>query len=139
MIKKKCLNCNFELIFRHKKKFCSNKCQIEYQYKTFIHFWKKGKVSGTKGIHTKFISGHIRKYLLDKYNNCCSICEWSKQHPITKKIPLEIDHIDGDSENNKEINLRLLCPNCHALTPHFKNLNKGNGRKWRADKYIKNI
>jgi hypothetical protein len=34
--------------------------------------------------------------------------------------------------------LRVLCPNCHALTPFYKNMNRGNGRKWRMDKYIKN-
>ena len=57
---------------------------------------------------------------------------------MTGHVPLEIDHIDGDAENNIETNLRVLCPNCHSLTPHFRNLNKGKGRKWRMKKYIKN-
>ncbi len=59
-----------------------------------------------------------------------------KKNPVTGKVPLEIDHIDGDSENNKEENLRLICPNCHSLTPSFRNLNKGKGRAWRI-KYLK--
>jgi 5-methylcytosine-specific restriction endonuclease McrA len=42
---------------------------------------------------------------------------------------------DGNSENNLEENLRLLCPNCHSLSPNFRNLNKGYGRKWRVNKY----
>lgn len=28
-------------------------------------------------------------------------------------LPLELDHIDGASLNNRAKNLRLLCPNCH--------------------------
>ncbi len=74
----------------------------------------------------------------EKFGNRCLACGWSSAHPVTGVVPLEIDHIDGNAENNSESNLRLLCPNCHALTPFYKNLNKGNGRKWRTDKYIKN-
>jgi Zn finger protein HypA/HybF involved in hydrogenase expression len=65
----------------------------------------------------------------------CSMCGWNKKHSITGHVPLEIDHIDGNSQNNIESNLRILCPNCHSLTPYFRNLNKGNGRKWRIEKY----
>lgn len=56
---------------------------------------------------------------------------WNKRHSVTQNVPLDIDHIDGNHKNNTENNLRLLCPNCHALTTNFKNLNKGNGRSWR--------
>lgn len=43
------------------------------------------------------------------------------------KIPLEVHHIDGDNQNNELNNLRLLCPNCHALTKNWrgKNINQG--------------
>lgn len=47
----------------------------------------------------------------------CSICELEKWRG--KKIPLELDHINGDRHNNKLENLRLLCPNCHAQTPTY--------------------
>ena len=40
-------------------------------------------------------------------------------------------YIDGHSENNSLPNLKLLCPNCHSLTPTYGFLNKGNGRKKR--------
>ena len=35
-------------------------------------------------------------------------------------IPLELDHINGDNGDNRLENLRLLCPNCHALTPTYR-------------------
>ncbi len=42
-----------------------------------------------------------------------------------KPIPLQIDHIDGNSDNNTEDNFRLLCPNCHAQTPTYSGKNAG--------------
>lgn len=111
--------------------FCSNKCQSLNIYFQYIKRWKEGLESGNKGIRTQTLSSHIRRYLFKKYKNQCSLCGWNILHPITKVVPLEVDHIDGNSENNKEENLQLLCPNCHALTPNFRNLNKGHGRAWR--------
>lgn len=123
--------------YRASYKYCSNRCQLEYQYSEYIKKWKLGLVDGGRGIKTRNISGHLKRYFLEKYGDKCSRCGWSERHPQTNKVPLELDHIDGDSENNAENNLRLLCPNCHSLTPSFKNLNKGNGRGWRKRKYIK--
>lgn len=45
----------------------------------------------------------------------CGITEWLKQ-----PVPLELEHIDGNSSNNDYSNLLLLCPNCHALTPTWR-------------------
>ncbi|GAA0453155.1 HNH endonuclease [Streptomyces olivaceiscleroticus] len=33
-----------------------------------------------------------------------------------RPMTLEIDHISGDWSDNRAENLRLLCPNCHAIT-----------------------
>ena len=126
----KCLSCG-KALKPHQQKYCSNICQHDSQYKDYIKDWKKGGNDGNRGVKTKLLSKHIRRYILEKYNSKCSKCNWSKKHPITKVVPLEIDHIDGDAMNNIESNLQLLCPNCHALTPHFRNLNRGNGRKNR--------
>ena len=85
-----CLNCNF--IIKSKNKYCSNKCQQEYQYKKYIYEWKCGLKSGMRGDYQ--ISMHIKTYLFKKFNNQCSRCGWSKINPYTGNIPLEIDHID---------------------------------------------
>jgi Zn finger protein HypA/HybF involved in hydrogenase expression len=77
------------------------------------------------------MSAHVRRYLHEKYQSECVKCGWGEINPTTGKTPLEIDHMDGDSENNREQNLRLLCPNCHSLTSTWKALNKGKGSKKR--------
>lgn len=51
-------------------------------------------------------------------------CAWCRRRKWrSKPIPLELDHIDGDHLNNQLLNLRLLCPNCHAQTPTYKGRN----------------
>lgn len=125
-----CLNCKKALI-AYQKKFCSNKCQSAFKYLIYVANWKTGLVDGNRGKITKNISEHIRKYITKKFGEKCSLCSWSEKNPKTNSVPLEIDHIDGNSENNHEKNLRLICPNCHSLSANFRNLNKGKGRVWR--------
>jgi hypothetical protein len=57
-------------------------------------------------------------------NKKCEECGWKK---ISKdgRLPLELDHINGDSRDNRIENLRILCPNCHSL----KLTHRGKNRK----------
>lgn len=129
MPREKCLNCGNETS-RVKYKYCSNICQIQFQYQIYIEKWKSGKINGLQSIG--IVSGHIKKYLRKKYNNKCCLCGWSKINPITGSVPLVADHIDGNWKNNIESNLRLICPNCDSLTPTYAGLNRGKGRNGRV-------
>ena len=131
---KLCKNCG-KVLENRQSIYCSLKCMSDYTYKEYISEWKMGKKSGSRGAYSTSL--HLRKYLFNKFDNKCSICGWSEKNPFTGKIPLEIDHIDGNYLNNKEENLRLLCPNCHSLTSTYKGANKGRGRSERS-KYCKN-
>jgi hypothetical protein len=74
-------------------------------------------------------SGRLRRRLINEGVLAlrCSGCKletWMDQ-----PIPLELHHIDGNHENNELTNLRLLCPNCHALTPTYRGKNKRSTSK----------
>lgn len=133
---KTCLTCG-KKVKRPFYKYCSNKCQFTYRYQEYIKKWKAGLVNGNRGIISKNISGHIRRYLAEKFGEKCFLCNWNKINPKTKRVPLEVDHINGNADDNNENNLRLICPNCHSLSSNFRNLNKGKGRSWRMTKYLK--
>ena len=123
-----CLNCNAKLS-RHSKKYCSNKCQLEYQQKQWEEKWLSGEISGFyETNHWGHVPDRIRTYLFNKFESKCSICGWGEINPYTGKIPLEVEHIDGNYKNNRPENLTLLCPNCHSLTETYRGANRGRGR-----------
>jgi len=81
----------------------------------------------------KFTAHTAKKYLLKTIGHVCSSCDLSEW--MGNPIPIQIDHIDGNSEDSSLNNVRLLCPNCHAQTPTFGIKNKGNGRFLRRQRY----
>lgn len=123
--KKFCINCNKELTNKQSK-YCSSKCQIDYQYNHKINEWKEGNLDGLSGKYGT--SRFIKKFLIEKHGEKCMECGWNEINPYTGNIPIELEHIDGDFTNNKEKNLKLLCPNCHSLTKTYKGANRGKGR-----------
>ena len=104
---------------------------------------KKSTETRLKKAKEKLLSGeytgsnhYVKKILTDllKVESKCQKCginEW-----FTQPIPLELDHIDGNSRNNDPDNLRLLCPNCHSLTPTWRGRNINNGKAKVSDEKI---
>lgn len=125
-INRYCVNCG-KLLVNSQKKYCSTKCQHEYKSKELINRWKNGEYDGTTAFRT---SAAIRNYMLKKSEYKCSKCGWGEVNPYTGLIPLQIHHINGDSTDNREENLQVLCSNCHSLTENFgsRNTNAPEGK-----------
>jgi hypothetical protein len=107
--------------------FCSNNCYKEFNKKKLFEQIESGV--------TSLSCNTYKKYLIEKYGNKCMECGWCEINPLSGKVPIELEHVDGDSTNNSLVNLKLLCPNCHSLTPTYKALNIGNGRHSRMIRY----
>ncbi len=123
-----CKGCSSEFIERPEQEYCTIKCSRKHREETYIKSWLSGNELG--GINGS-LNSYVRRWVKNKFNHRCMLCGWQEINPTTGKSPLNIDHIDGDSCNNSPDNLRLLCPNCHSLTPTYGSLNKGKGRPLR--------
>lgn len=94
------------------------------------HRWQEQKLLIERG-EADCSERLYKKYLIEVRGECCEVCGWAEVHSTTGKVPIEMHHVDGDSNNNLLENLQLLCPNHHSLTKTYKALNLGNGRKSR--------
>lgn len=102
--------------------YCSKDCKQA----DILQGWLEGK----RGSEWGNLPSLVRKYLFETRGRKCEICGWDEIHPVSGVVPVEIDHIDGDSRNHRIENLKILCPNHHALTPTYRNLNpRGRKRK----------
>lgn len=62
----------------------------------------------------------LKAGLLKKSCYECDLFSWRG-----KPLSLHLDHKDGDNQNHRLENLRLLCPNCHSQTPTYGGRNIG--------------
>lgn len=119
-----CINCNKENLWGRSKtnKYCDNVCQGEYK-------WKHETIPRIEnGECTHNSASTLKKYLIEKFGEKCFECGlencWND-----KPLSLQLDHKDGDSDNNYPKNIRLLCPNCHSQTDNFGSKGKGSRYK----------
>lgn len=119
-----CASCNTRLSGKFPTKVIEFK-QKESQLERTIRLVESGEL-----LHQMEVSirRHMRRYLLHKNGNICSICNTSEW--FGNKIPLVCDHIDGDSTNSNITNFRLICCNCDALLDTYKSKNRGKGRQY---------
>ena len=59
-----------------------------------------------------------KEKLYELYGKKCSRCDLSEWQG--EPLVLEMDHINGVRTDNRLDNCRLLCPNCHSMTPTWR-------------------
>ena len=122
---KECENCG-KVMSKTQNKYCNVECSIDGMYKNITL--------------PKFLAGElynnstIRKVLIKLFEAKCSECNVTSSWN-DKPLTLEVDHIDGNSDNCFPNNLRLLCPNCHSqqITSVGGIVNK---KKSKRNKYL---
>lgn len=55
-----------------------------------------------------------------------------------KKLQLQVDHINGNPIDNREENIRFICPNCHSQTENFSGNKNKKPAKFKKKKVKKN-
>lgn len=112
---------------RRQGPYCSWVCFNEDRYLRTGSFakwlagWQGGEISGTtKDGRPDF---RVRQALVFLRGQQCEQCGWDKVNPVSGRVPLHVDHVTGDRSRNRPEDVRLLCPNCHSLTPNYQHLN----------------
>jgi hypothetical protein len=77
-----------------------------------------------------------RRRVIEDQKYCCARCGLSQW--LGQDIPLEIDHRDGNNQNDSRENLEALCPNCHSLTDTWRGRNRPsrNGQSEISDELL---
>jgi hypothetical protein len=120
-----CIQCSKPLINRQSI-FCSLRCQADHRFDLAMRHWlDTGEAPGGNPALRKYIT-HLDGYKC----SCCGLFEWNGR-PIT----LEVEHKNGNSEDDSRDNVCLICPNCHSQTDTYKGKNRGKGRHARAQRY----
>lgn len=85
--------------------------------KPLVELLVNGRLCQTNTLKRRLIQERLKEPQCEG----CLLYEWCGE-----PIPLELDHVNGDRRDNRLGNLRLLCPNCHAMTPTYRGRNIGS-------------
>lgn len=78
--------------------------------------WSKGKQLKKSEKYSR--ASTLKPHLIRKRGHKCEMChntDW-----LNNPIVLEVHHLDGNTQNNMDENLQLLCCNCHAQTDNWR-------------------
>ena|SRR5882672_2557929 len=129
-----CNNCSkhIPISYGSFNKYCSSKCDQEFRFKIRYNLWIKNELIVPDSYGARALKRLVS--FRDGYKcSECSLSEWRG-----KKLSLELEHKDGNHQNNEPENVCLLCPNCHSQTPTFRGKNKGKGRSYFRNRFHKN-
>jgi len=78
-------------------------------------------------------SNRLKQRLIDenKIEYRCDVCKITNYN--NAPIALQLHHINGASNDNRLINLQLLCPNCHSQTDNY------GGKSNKSDHNIESV
>jgi hypothetical protein len=118
-VSKKCCGCDDQTT---NPKYCSISCGENHkraQQDLIVADWLAGKISIGNNLHYMY-----KVILYDRAGHKCTECGWAEISESYGRPVLCVDHVDGDWRNNFISNLKVLCFNCHTLTPTFGALNR---------------
>jgi len=99
--------------------FCGNDIEIVKNGMVYKCIFSRRMQGGGK-IHKQWV---YRKHFI-KFLKTCNKCEM-----INNDFRFfDVNHIDGDHDNNDRENLELLCPNCHRIE---------SLRQWKNNSMVK--
>jgi 5-methylcytosine-specific restriction endonuclease McrA len=128
--RKLCLNCNKE-VATPQAIYCCQQCQIDKDKSDRVaRILVSGDVSSGWAPNSV---AQIKSWLIEIRSHTCELCKNTLWCGLP--IPLVMDHKDGNANNWRLENLRLICGNCDMQQPTYKNKNKGNGRRSRLERY----
>ena len=130
---------NFRTLKRRILEDGADDSQIKENNKHRNHETRRVPLEKILTTNSSWNSSSIRPKLIKAglLQNICSECgqkpEWNG-----KPLVLQLDHINGDSTDNRIQNLRILCPHCHSQTSTFagRSLKKIDSKRSKRNKKV---
>ena len=135
---RKCLLCGNTFMGLSNRKYCSLRCQGAHRKalkvgRAITYLDIKDNPELINEFLPRVRKKNIKVVLFEERGHKCQVCgisEW-----LGKPVLLILDHINGLSNDDRRENLQLVCSNCDATLPTYKNRNKGKGRASRRLRY----